>query len=195
MQLTLASGNPHKAEEFAQLFDTQLVQIKAAPEKLEIIEDGHSFQENAFKKAKGYFDHTETSTLADDSGLVLPARPDILGIHSARYADHLTSYTDKNVHLLEDIASLTGEQRKAYFVCYICLYISAQENYFFEGRVHGVIANKPQGEQGFGYDPIFVPDGQDGRSLAELSEWKSLHSHRAKAARACQQFIQGYEKR
>lgn len=195
MELILASGNPHKAEEFNELFDTSIIKVDAAPEKLEVVEDGTTFQENAFKKAEAYFKKFKKPTLADDSGLCVPARTDILGIHSARYADHLPDYQQKNDHLLGELQNLKDEKRKAYFVCYICLYLSPEEIYYFEGRVHGVIGERQQGEEGFGYDPVFLPDGQNGLSLAELPEWKNIHSHRAKAAKACQQFIQGYEKR
>lgn len=193
MEFILASGNPHKAEEFSELFDASILTVRSASEKVEVVEDGTSFQENAFKKAQGYFEKFKVPTLADDSGLVLPAREDILGIHSARYAPQFESYRDKNQHLLKDIEDLKGDKRKAYFNCYICAYLSVDEVYFFEGRVHGTIGHKQQGDKGFGYDPIFLPDGQEGASLAELSEWKQLHSHRAKAAKALSQFIAGYK--
>ena len=193
MDLILASGNPHKAEEFNELFDSSTINVSAASEKIDVVEDGSTFQENAFKKAEAYYKKFKVPTLSDDSGLCLPAREDILGIHSARYADHLSSYQEKNDHLLDEISDLSGEKRKAYFACYICLYINPSQVYFFEGRVHGVIGDKQQGSDGFGYDPIFLPDGQNGKSLAELPEWKNIHSHRAKAAKACQEFVAGYK--
>ena len=78
---------------------------------------------------------------------------------------------------------LAEEARAAYFVCYLCFYKSPEEIYFFEGRVHGKIGSEQKGSGGFGYDPIFLPDGQGGKSLAEVGEWKMKNSHRAKACK------------
>ena len=190
MKFLLASGNSHKAEELNDLFKGSKLEIVASPEKLEVVEDGSTFQENAFKKAKGYYDKFQVPTLADDSGLVIPARPDILGIHSARYAPEFSDYAQKNQALLKDIADL--QDRAAYFVCYFCFYVKPEEIYFFEGRVHGEIGHEPQGGDGFGYDPVFLPDGQNGKSLAQVSEWKMANSHRAKAAKEALKFFENY---
>ena len=192
MEFVLASANAHKAEELNTLLNQGGLTISASKDKYEIIEDGMSFQENSFKKAFGYFEKLGVSTVADDSGLVIPARKDILGIYSARYAPEHNDYKDKNEALLRDIANLKGDDRKAYFVCYLCFYISKEEVYFFEGRVHGVIGDKAQGEDGFGYDPIFIPDGRGGESMAQVGEWKMGNSHRAKACGAATKFFQGY---
>lgn len=192
MNFVLASSNAHKAEELNELLNSGGISISPASQKFEIIEDGKSFQENALKKAEGYFKELKTPTVADDSGLVIPARTDILGIHSARYAPEASDYKEKNEVLLKDIESLSDDERKAYFVCYLCFYISSEEIYFFEGRVHGKMAKKASGRDGFGYDPVFLPDGQDGKSLAQVGEWKMLNSHRAKACSAAQKFFQGY---
>ena len=189
MNFILASSNAHKAEELNELLAAGKLSISSAPEKYEVIEDGTTFQENAFKKAKAYFDKLGKPTVADDSGLVVPMRTDILGVQSARYAPELADYKDKINHLIEDIKALRDDQRDAYFACYLCFYISADEVYFFEGRVHGHIGDKPQGEEGFGYDPIFYPDGCGGKSMAEVMEWKMENSHRAKACKAAVSFF------
>lgn len=194
MKFLLASSNKHKTEELNALLNNSGLVIEASPKIFDITEDGSSFQENAFKKAYGYFKELNRPMLADDSGLVIPARADILGVHSARYSPDLTEYKDKNLALLKEIENLKGQERKAYFVCYLCFYISTQEVYFFEGRVHGKIASTPMGEDGFGYDPIFLPDGGDGKSLAQVVEWKMQNSHRAKACQTAQKFFQGYIK-
>ena len=186
MELILASTNKHKAEELQQLLGAADIKIRAAVEKLDVIEDGETFQENALIKAQAYFDRFKCPAVADDSGLVIPAREDILGIYSARFASEYTDYRDKNRILLETIQNLEGEDRKAYFVCYMCFYFSPEEIYFFEGRVHGHIAKETSGSEGFGYDPVFMPDGQNGKTLAELADWKMKNSHRAKA---CQEAI------
>ena len=191
MEFILASSNKHKVEELNQLFSETKLNIISPTEKLEVIEDGKTFQENAYKKAKAYFDKFGAASLADDSGLVVPARADILGIHSARYAPEFQDYKDKNLKLLSELSNLSGAEREAYFVCYFCFHISTDEIYYFEGRVHGRIATEVGEGAGFGYDPIFIPTGHD-KTLAELNEWKMLNSHRAKAASGSIRFFEGY---
>ncbi len=191
MEFILASSNAHKAEELNDLLSSSGIKIAAASNKIEVIEDGSTFQENALKKAQAYYKEFAKPTVADDSGLVIPARPDILGVQSARYAPEFSDYADKNKALLEDIQKLEGDKRKAYFACYLCFYLSPEEVYFFEGRVHGVIAQEASGAGGFGYDPVFLPDGQNGKSLAEVHEWKMKNSHRAKACDSALKFFQG----
>ncbi len=184
----LASGNAHKAEEFRELFQG-LMTISPAPATLAVEESGKTFAENAFLKAKAYAEAYKVPALADDSGLVVEALPDLLGVQSARFMPELTDYKDKCSKLLELLHS--SEDRSAYFVCVLCFYVSAEEIYFFEGRVHGAIGEALRGEHGFGYDPVFVPTRaeQDGKSLAELPEWKNEFSHRAKASQAALLFF------
>jgi XTP/dITP diphosphohydrolase len=184
----LASGNAHKAEEFKELFQGTL-NVQAAPKTLEVDETGKTFTENAFLKAKAYFEAFQTPALADDSGLVIESLPDILGVQSARFAAESPYYADKCrkvIELLQD-----KDNRSAYFVCVLCFYLSPDEVYFFEGRVHGAIAHELKGEHGFGYDPIFIPERKeaDNLSLAQLPEWKNEFSHRAKASQAALQFF------
>lgn len=184
----LASGNSHKAEEFKELFSGTL-SIGPAPKSIEVDETGKTFTENAFLKAKAYYDTFKNSALADDSGLVVEALPDILGIHSARFAPELPEYSDKCKKLIELLEG--KDNRSAYFVCVLCFYLSPEEVYFFEGRVHGVIGKTLRGHRGFGYDPVFIPERKedDGLSLAELPEWKNEFSHRAKASQAALNFF------
>ena len=181
MEYILASTNEHKAVELNELLAKAGMKIKAAEDKFEVIEDGETFQENALTKAKAYYDKYGKATVADDSGLVVPSMPEILGIYSARFAPECPDYKDKNLKLIELLKDSSEEERKAYFVCYLCFYNGPEEVFFFEGRVHGVIGTQIKGDDGFGYDPIFLPDGQMGKSLAEVSTWKMTNSHRAKA--------------
>lgn len=187
MNFLLASGNAHKAEEFKELFHGTL-SVSAAPASVEVDETGKTFTENAFLKAQAYFETYKVPSLADDSGLVIEALPDILGVQSARFAPELPSYADKCKLLLQ---MLEGKKREAYFVCVLCFYLSPDEVYFFEGRVHGEIGLELKGDKGFGYDPIFIPERKegDGKSLAELPEWKNEFSHRAKASQVALQFF------
>ncbi len=189
-EFILASGNVHKAEEFSEIFPNSM-KIIAAPNSIEVIEDGDTFTENAFKKAKAYFDHFKKPTLADDSGLTIESMPEILGVQSARFAPDLLSYKEKNLYLLDLLKKQQGLNRRAYFTCVLCFYLSPDEVYFFEGRVLGQIAETPSGDAGFGYDPIFVPERpeNDGLTLAQLPEWKKEFSHRARASKSAIQFF------
>ena len=184
----LGSGNAHKAEEFKELFQG-FISVNPAPKSLEVDENGKTFVENAFIKARAYFEAYGVPALADDSGLVVEALPDQLGVQSARFAPELTNYADKCQKLIQLLQS--KDKRSAYFVCVLCFYLSPDEVYFFEGRVHGIIGNELKGDHGFGYDPIFIPERkeQDGKSLAELPEWKNEFSHRAKASQVALQFF------
>ena len=184
----LASGNAHKAEEFKELFQGTL-DVKPAPKTLEVDESGKTFFENAFLKARAYFETYGVPALADDSGLVVNALPDELGVQSARFAPDLKEYSLKCKKLLELLQD--KEDRSAYFVCVLCFYLGVEEVYFFEGRVQGSIGYELRGEHGFGYDPVFIPERkeQDGKTLAELPEWKNEFSHRAKASQEAAHFF------
>ncbi|WPU65193.1 RdgB/HAM1 family non-canonical purine NTP pyrophosphatase [Peredibacter starrii] len=184
----LASGNAHKAEEFRDLFSGVLT-VTAAPKTLEVDETGKTYTENAFLKAKAYFETYGVPALADDSGLNIESLPDILGVQSARFAPELPNYADKGLKVIELLKD--KDNRRAYFVCVLCFYLSPDEVYFFEGRVHGEIGFELKGDQGFGYDPIFIPERRenDGLTLAQLPEWKNEFSHRAKASQAALQFF------
>ena len=181
VEFILASGNAHKAEEFAELFSGR-ISVKAAPRGLNPDETGTTFMENALIKAKAYYDEFGVPSLADDSGLSVEALPDILGVLSARFLPEKPDYKDKCAELLRLLGS--SELRQAHFTCVMCCYLSPEEVYFFEGRVHGVVGTEYRGGHGFGYDPVFVPtrSENDGKTLAELPEWKNKNSHRAKAA-------------
>ncbi len=187
----LASGNAHKAEEFKELFDGKLG-VNPSPQTLDVDETGKTFSENALLKARAYFDVYKVPTLADDSGLVLEAFPDLLSVQSARYAPDLKEYSQKCERILSLYSEKNITNRNAYFVCVLCFYFSEEEYYFFEGRVHGAIGEKLQGSGGFGYDPVFIPERKenDGATLAELPDWKNEFSHRAKASKAALSFFE-----
>lgn len=187
MEFILATSNEHKVLEFNELLKDSNLNFKASIKKIDVVEDGETFNENSFKKAKAYFEEFKVPVVADDSGLVVEALPGQLGVQSARFAPELKEYTDKNKKL---ISMLEGLDRSAYFVCVLCFYISEDEVFFFEGRVHGKISDKIKGEHGFGYDPVFLPTGQDDLSMAELPEWKNENSHRAKALKEAVKFFQ-----
>lgn len=191
VDMLLASGNTHKAEEFAELFDSEVVSISAAPEKLEVVEDGATFNENALKKAEAYFREYGKPVMSDDSGLMVDALPGELGIHTARFGGDGLTATQRNEILLERMKDFSEDKRGAYFVCVLCFYLSEEEVFFFEGRMKGKIGHTLEGDQGFGYDPLFIPESADenGHSVATMPEWKNIHSHRAIACRHAQKFF------
>lgn len=178
-QLLVATHNLHKKEEIQQILGDSF-EVKSLTDydlNEEIIEDGDSFQANAQIKAQYCYEKTGIPSLGDDSGLVVPALDGRPGIFSARYAgDH-----DFQKNIAKVLDEMTGiENRSAYFITVLCYY---DENgaTFYEGTVHGNLLTENKGHQGFGYDPIFVPEGYD-ITCAEMNpEDKNAISHRKKA--------------
>ena len=192
MEFILASGNQHKAEEFSTLFNEKILKISAASKKIEVIEDGKTFNANALKKAEAYYKEFKTPVVSDDSGLCVMSLPDELGIHTARYGGDGLSDKERAELLIREMKN--AEDRSAYFVCVLCFYLSPEEIYFFEGRVMGDVSTDYRGDKGFGYDPVFVPEALDGETLAENPVWKEENSHRAKACQQAQKFFTSRQK-
>lgn len=191
-EFILASGNVHKVEELNKLFHSNIVKVLAPKHKLEVIEDGVSFEENALKKARAYYQEFNLPSVSDDSGLVVNALPGELGIHSARFGGEGLSDKDRYELLLK---RLDGSlERTAHFVCVLCFYISDNEYYFFQGKVDGDITSSPEGSDGFGYDPVFRPKGNPEITFATDPDWKFTHSHRASAVKGAEKFFEGYSK-
>ena len=187
-RLLLATRNAHKAREIQEILgpEWKLPDLTAYPEISEIIESGKSFEENAKLKAIAVSKELPGLIIADDSGLEVEALGGAPGIYSARYAGK--NATDKqNVEkLLSELtrAGAKTHQRKARFRCVIVLARSGKLLATFHGAVEGTIVDRPRGSRGFGYDPIFVPNGFE-QTFAELpAEAKNRISHRAKAIRA-----------
>ncbi|MDR6485886.1 XTP/dITP diphosphohydrolase [Chryseobacterium vietnamense] len=179
MELLVATHNEHKKEEIQQILGSDCVVKSLTDYNIheEIVEDGDSFHANALIKAKYCFEKTRIPSLGDDSGLVVEALDGRPGIFSARYAgDHDFA---KNIEkVLEEMQGI--ENRKAYFVTVLCYYDENGAQYF-EGRVHGNLLTENKGFKGFGYDPIFVPEGYE-RTFAEMDpEDKNKISHRKQA--------------
>lgn len=188
MNIILASGNQHKAEEFAELFDKKIVKIEAASEKIDVVEDGDTFFSNARKKAEAYFEKYKKPVMADDSGLVVEALPDDLGLYSARFGGEDLTDRQRAELLIEKMKE--QDNRNAYFICVLCFYLSPEEVFFFEGRMDGKIGKSYLGDHGFGYDPVFIPQHHEGaNTLAMLPEWKKENSHRSQACNAAQNFF------
>lgn len=189
IELILASGNVHKAEEFNDLFDPKLISVKAAPEKIDVVEDGTSYFENALLKARAYYEKFKVPVIADDSGLNVAALPEELGIHSARFGGDGLKDRDRAELLLKKMDGVST--REAFFSCVLCVYFNEKEIFYFEGRMAGMIAYSYRGSTGFGYDPVFIPTekSEEGLTVAELHEWKQKNSHRAIAVGFAQKFL------
>jgi len=179
MEILVATHNEHKKEEIQQILGNDFV-IKSLTDyniHEEIVEDGDSFNANALIKAKYCFEKTGIPSLGDDSGLVVESLDGRPGIFSARYAgDHdFAKNIEKVLSEMEGI-----ENRKAYFITVLCYYDTNGAQYF-DGRVHGNLLTENKGFKGFGYDPIFVPEGYD-NTFAEMNpEDKNKISHRKQA--------------
>ncbi|MGK6341716.1 RdgB/HAM1 family non-canonical purine NTP pyrophosphatase [Chryseobacterium sp. DT-3] len=179
MELLVATHNEHKKEEIQQILENNFTVKSLTDYNIheEIVEDGDSFKANALIKAKYCFEKTGIPSLGDDSGLAVEALDGRPGIFSARYAgDHDFA---KNIEKV--LSELEGqENRKAYFITVLCYYDENGARYF-EGKVHGNLLTENKGHKGFGYDPIFVPEGHD-RTFAEMNpEDKNKISHRKQA--------------
>jgi len=179
MELLIATHNEHKKEEIQQILgDTYNVKsLRDYDLHDEIVEDGHSFEENALIKAKYCFEKTGIPSIGDDSGLVVESLDGRPGIYSARYAgDHDFA---KNIEkVLEEMQGIAN--RKAYFTTVLCYYDETGV-FYFRGEVHGNLLLENRGHQGFGYDPIFVPNGHS-ITFAEMPiEEKNKISHRKQA--------------
>ncbi|MFM7022393.1 MAG: non-canonical purine NTP diphosphatase [Flavobacteriales bacterium] len=179
MKLIFATNNNHKLEEVRhRLPHFTILSMKDIGFNDDIPETGNTFEENALIKAKCIYDKYGFACFADDSGLEVEALNGAPGIYSARYAgEHGDGEANMN-KLLDALKNIT--QRKAKFVTVICLLIDGKEQ-FFRGEIHGTITTQKHGNKGFGYDPIFLPDGYT-QTFAELSmDEKNNVSHRALA--------------
>lgn len=182
----IASTNQGKLKEFKELMKGLSVEVKSLkdfPEIGDIEENGASFAENAYIKAKAVFDATGCLSIADDSGLEVDALDGAPGIYSARYAGEEKNDTANNEKLLSEMNVVSDENRGAQFHCAIVAIDQNGTRYDAEGIVRGHILRAPQGENGFGYDPLFYIE-EFGRTTAELSmDEKNIISHRGKAVR------------
>jgi XTP/dITP diphosphohydrolase len=183
-QLIVATRNRNKTRETREILgpEFELRDLTAYPEISEIMESGKSFEENAKLKAIAVSKELPGLTIADDSGLEVEAVGGAPGIYSARYAGENATDKQNIDKLLSELAQT--QQRKARFRCVIALARDGKLLGTFEGAVEGTIVDRPRGAHGFGYDPIFVPNGLE-QAFAELpAEVKNRISHRAEAIRA-----------
>ena len=189
--MILASNNAHKLEEFRAIFADMGIEIipqSAASCHFEVDETGETFEENAYLKAIAVTRATGQPAVADDSGLMVDALGGAPGVRSARYAGEGRNSSDNVALLLENLSGQAD--RKARFRTVIALIFGGKE-YQFDGVVDGTITDTPHGGGGFGYDPVFVPDGYD-VTFAEMdSEAKNAISHRGRAVEKLAAFLSG----
>lgn len=183
--LTIATGNAHKAAEIAAILPASCTIRTLAdfPDLPPVEETGRTFAANAAQKALALSQQVEGWVLADDSGLCVDALGGSPGILSARYAGEHGNDAANNRKLLAELHALQGQAPfRARFVCAMCLAKGGQVCAEFLGELPGFITLQPRGANGFGYDPLFVPEGYAGSTLAELpSAVKNRISHRARA--------------
>lgn len=197
-RIIFATGNQNKMKEIHMILadlGMPIYSMKEAGIDIDIVEDGTTFEENAQIKAKAIAKYLpDDIILADDSGLEIDYLNKEPGIYSARYAGEDTSYDIKNQMLLDRLQGVPKEKRTARFVCAIAAVVPGHEPFVVRGTIEGYIGDKPAGENGFGYDPIFyVPDLDC--STAELSpEDKNARSHRGNALRAMREELKNYIK-
>lgn len=181
-EIIFATHNKHKVEEIRQVIGNkiQITSLSELGERKDIPETGDTLKENARQKAVYIYNKYKKDCFADDTGLEVDALGGRPGVYSARYAGEKCSFDDNIDKLLDELDGNTN--RKARFRTVICLIEDGKEK-FFEGECKGVITTERYGKKGFGYDPVFIPDGY-GESFAEMSgEDKNKISHRGIATR------------
>ena len=186
-KIVFATGSEGKMREVRMILDDlgmEILSMKEAGANPEIKENGRTFGENAEIKARAVWECTGGIVLADDSGLVIDYLNGEPGIYSARYMGEDTSYEIKNQNLFDRVRDAKGQERSARFVCNIAAVLPDGRVFHSEETMEGLIAEKPAGSEGFGYDPIlYLPEF--GKTSAELTlEEKNRISHRGKALEA-----------
>lgn len=186
-KLIFATGNPGKMKEIRMILgdlNYEILSMKEAGIDIAIEENGTTFEENAVIKARTIMEATGCVTLADDSGLEVDALNKEPGVYSARYMGEDTPYEMKNQSILDRLSGVTGKDRSARFVCVIAAAFPDGRVITKRATIEGVIAERPCGEGGFGYDPIFMVP-KLGKTTAQLTpQEKNLISHRGKALAA-----------
>ena len=189
-----ASSNAHKIKEIQAIMDKFGIKVisrdEAGVPEFEITEDGETFEENSYKKAYEIMKATGKTTIADDSGLMVDYLGGAPGVYSARFAGEEHNDAKNNEKLLKLLKNVTGDDRKAKFVSVITLVYPDGKTLVARGECQGRIIGAPTGENGFGYDPIFL---YEGKTFAEhTAEFKNKVSHRAKALEILLEKIKKY---
>jgi len=188
MDLIFASNNKGKIIEVQSLIsdDIKVISMRDAGIHVEIPEPFFTFHENANAKASYIQQLTKSNCFAEDSGLIVPALNGEPGVFSARYAGEPSNDQNNNEKLIREIKNI--EDRSTYYQSVICLILNGK-TYYFEGKCDGTITDIPRGDGGFGYDPLFIPNGYD-ETFGELPlHVKNTLSHRGKAMKLFTTFL------
>ncbi|MGD9886983.1 MAG: RdgB/HAM1 family non-canonical purine NTP pyrophosphatase [Bacilli bacterium] len=188
MKILFASQNPHKLKEIRNILQGfSIISLNDLHDNDEVVEDGKTFFENAFKKAHHFHQKYHIPVFSDDSGLVVKALNGDPGVHSARFSGQDVNYKRNNEFLLDKMKHEID--REAYFVTVICFIDELGQTHYFEGQWKGIIAKEEKGEKGFGYDPLFFISSL-GKTAAELTlSEKNEISHRALALKQFHQYL------
>jgi len=187
-KIIFATNNKHKADEIRMILGEQfeIITLKEAGIFIDIPEPHHTLKENAIEKAQVIYRLKNKNCFSEDTGLEVEALNGAPGVFSARYAGEQATAEENIQKLLNELEGKSN--RKACFTTCICLILD-EKQYFFEGKCHGIIADSVRGDKGFGYDPIFIPDGYQ-LTFAELDpKIKSEISHRKKAVAQMVDFL------
>ncbi|MHB1088293.1 MAG: RdgB/HAM1 family non-canonical purine NTP pyrophosphatase [Acidimicrobiales bacterium] len=181
----LATANEHKANEMRAVLDELGIELLERPDHVaDVEEDADTLEGNALLKAQALVDATGQPAIADDTGLFVDALDGAPGVYSARYAGERATYADNVAKLLTSLDGVSEPRRTARFRTVVVVAYPEHAPLVVEGTLEGSIRDEPRGDQGFGYDPVFVPEGGGGRTLAEMtSAEKNAISHRARALR------------
>ena len=188
-RLVLASLNPHKITELARILAggqvaVDLVGLGEFPGAPDVAETGATFAENALLKAEAAAEFTGLPAVADDSGFCVDALNGMPGVLSARWSGKHGDDEANLQLLLGQLADVPDERRGAHFTCAAALRLPSGRQHVSEGTVHGRVTRLPRGENGFGYDPVFVPDRSELTTAEMTAEAKDAISHRGRALRA-----------
>lgn len=191
MDIIIASNNKGKIKEFKKMLEPKgynVISQNEAGINIEVEETGTTFKENATLKAEAIYNITHKAVLADDSGLEVEFLHGEPGIYSARYMGLSSDEARRNC-ILQKLEGIEENKRNARFVCCIC-YIDVDGNKkYAEGYWNGRIAKEAKGQNGFGYDPIFIPDGEEVTSAEMTQEEKNSKSHRADALKKLEKML------
>ena len=187
MKVIAATGNKNKLIEFQEILKPFNIEITTFENEgydpIEVVEDGTTFEENSYKKAREIMEATGMAAIADDSGLEVDALLGAPGVYSARFAGENAGDRENNLKLMELLKDVPEKDRSAQFHCVITLIFTDGERIIAEGIVSGHMITEPRGDKGFGYDPLFIPEGYE-KTFGELeNEAKNRISHRGKALR------------
>lgn len=192
-KIIFATGNKDKMREIREILggnDVEILSMKEAGISVDIVEDGKTFEENALIKAKAVAAEADAIVMADDSGLEIDYLNKEPGVLSARYMGEDTPYTIKNKALIDRLEGVEKEKRTARFVCAIAAVFPDGSSLVTRETMEGYIGYEQEGENGFGYDPIFFLDEYGCSSATLTPEQKNEVSHRGKALRAMKQEIE-----